>query len=401
MLLKTQLNLQKCALFFLICSFPYFAIRLSPLHLSLVHLAIGFCVLVSVVTLIFQKPKIQITLFDKSIMIFLIVQCSYFIFHSADQGFMVLLKSSAYFFSYLAIRVCCAPLKKKDLHSIILVSSISGIILFAVTSILGALFFAPSKENYSLDYSGITLTTYRSISNLFSSNHELQTYELLRSTVVEGFVFYFIILLAWRPRQKILKKTIQAASLLCILCMFSRRAILVTVLSAFFYAREKIRENPIRISGYFAALIIVVSLFVFRFSLNTHVADVNIDARLEQMKFVSSSSWLFGNGLGTKLAIDSVGGTEKYIHNFIFSNFFMMGLFGLLTSLFILLIVLKEYTINTFKKNHFTMTSLLVLPLISMMVSSTSEGIFSPVSWTALAVYFSYLQGQTNSRAQC
>lgn len=388
-ILKT--NIHVLALLLLLFSFPYFPFRFTSFNLGITHFAIALCIALGV-SLQFRNKTYRLNLFDKALMVFLLIEGIYCVVLPQERAVLVFTKSVVYALGYFSIKNICIHLGSSVVQKTLVRGSILSVVCFSILVVFCMFIFPSNHHRLDFNFSGITLTAYQSLSNLFGYEHKMATVELQRTVVVNGFVFYFIVLLQWKPKFFFPKTICQIFTLSIALCLFSRRAILLLVISFAVYARELAKTKPIAATVQFLGLLLCIYIFVFYISGNDHVRDISVDARVSQLSYVSeNSNWFysFGQGLGAQVSSTQGGEELKYIHNFLISSYYMMGILGFLAALSLFVLIGVHYVGGLLNKSGLLYSQLLLIPLMGLLVGSSIEGIMSPVSWTAIAVYFS------------
>lgn len=393
-----KINIHVLALLLLLCSFPYFPLRYTPFNLGITHFAISLCIALGV-SLQFRKKTYRLNLFDKALIVFLLIEGIYCVILPQERAVLVFLKSALYALGYFSIKNICIHLGSSVVQKTLVRGSILSVVCFSILVVFCMFIFPSNHHRLDFNFSGITLTAYQSLSNLFGYEHKMATFELQRTTVVNGFVFYFIVILQWKPKVVFPKIICQIFTLFTVLCLFSRRATLLLVISFAVYARELAKTKPIAATVQFLGLLLCIYIFLFYISDNTHVRAIYLDARTFQMSYVVENlSWtnLLGHGLGAQ--VPSTQGSEgyKYIHNFLISSFYMMGILGFLAALSLFVPIGVYYVGGLLNNSGLLYPQLLLIPLMGLLVGSSIEGIMSPVSWTAIAVYFSLSESNSN-----
>jgi hypothetical protein len=74
------------------------------------------------------------------------------------------------------------------------------------------------------------------------------------------------------------------------------------------------------------------------------------------------------------------------VHNFIFSSFYTLGIFGLFISCYIFFAIFKNY-IKFYILHRYNLGVFLIIPILGLLVGSTVEGVFTIPEWICLAIF--------------
>jgi len=131
----------------------------------------------------------------------------------------------------------------------------------------------------------------------------------------------------------------------------------------------------------------VIYIFIFNLSDESRLTSTIISGRTTQFQLVIDSlsdAVFLGKGYGAKLLLPSLG-EEVYIHNFILSNFYMLGIIGLILSLLVFIRLLYQYIKAVISPTP-DYNLLLLVPLMGILVGGTTEGMFTITAWIILAL---------------
>ena len=369
----------------LIASLPLFSIRNSTLAVSvplLIMLAISaFVVLRSIVS---SKLILSVDYFDLAMLGYFCVIVFSLAIKIVEGGQFAFLKTSVYFFMYLALKAMLESMSTEDICLFTRRGAVFGTFVFGIVA-FGSLLITGKLGiiNASMSYNSLTIELFESINQVFGGQ-QLETFssrDVMRNAVSEAFAFYFIIALVFPIRDVALRSGVMVANAIYVLAMFSRRgflAIVIALLSGTLLNGEGFRRGLL-------AIMVVAGIVVCAMPVqeNSRLADFSGGDRMEQYAIALEhyhASPIFGDGYGTRLEDDN------YVHNFILSNAMMMGTPGLTITLVIFSLVMYKFMTGIVGGTGFNVPCLLIIPILGMTVGSTVEGVFSINAWVVFAL---------------
>lgn len=367
---------------FFVASFPFYSVQVfekipaAPVLLSVI------IVLCGIVVVLFHKiPRDLFGGIDATIVFYVFVAFCFSLYSEIPNASFVLLKTSYYTVFYLSLKLYLSPFDFTAIVRYTIAGIVIGSTLF--TMLLG-LVFAENPAllmSMSFSYWGFAFEVYKSINAFFgASMGDFESREVMRSTASEGFAFFAIFILYYMRNQS-LKRGVLAFNSIMVLVLASRRAFLALFLALGTRASE--RRNVV-LTLMLLPLFLLATYMLELWSLDWgRYSDMSSEVRVLQYKLAIdgfAESPFEGQGYGAKAG-------EYYVHNFVLSSSFMMGVVGLASSMAILVVIFWGVVGSLLKKRWSGLHTLLVLPVIGLLVGSTTEGIFSLISWTILALY--------------
>ena len=335
--------------------------------------------------------------FEKSILIYLVVACISSIFsNTPSSSFFVLTKTLAYFIFYLLLLNFFNTSSKDEIRKNIFEGVFWGSIVFLfVFTYFSETPISSWLNLNTLNYNKFFYVSFKNLNIYFgnSLDNDFDGSLISRNSIGEVFVL-FTIYCSFGKYNIFKKRIIQVISVFFVFCTFSQRSILSIVFTFIFYSlTTKSKSKIIILMKIFISICIFYLLYVIN-QLELGYFDVDDGDRINQYKIVlQSSNIIFGHGYGTKLSTVTY---EAYVHNFILSSYYMMGFLGLLFGLAIFINLTKNLFISLIDRNALSF-GLMLIPLFSLSVGATTEGIFSLAGWLAIAFYKS-LRDTSNIR---
>lgn len=371
-----------------VASFPFYNVQVFEELPAVPVLLSVILVMCSLIVILFRKiPRDVFGGIDAAIMFYVVVAFCFSLYSEIPNASFVLFKTSYYIAFYLCLKFYLSHFGFASIVRYTIAGIVTGSTLFAI---ILAYVFAQNPAllvSVSLSYWGFTLEVYKSINALFGASTEgFESREVMRSTASEGFAFFAIFVLYYM-RNRLLKQVVLAFNSVMVLFLVSRRAFLALLLAAGVRASE--RRNIV-LTLMLLPLFLVATYMLEMWSLDWgRYSDMSAEARLLQYKlaidgFVESP--FAGQGYGAKAE-------QYYVHNFVLSSSFMMGIVGLASSTAILVVIFWGVIESLLKRRWSGLHTLLVVPIVGLLVGSTTEGIFSLISWTIVALYS--LEGRT------
>lgn len=388
---KKRYKLYSAMYILLIASLPLFSVRFS--FLSGGSLSLYILIIISLVSfmslVITGKMKKVLSGFDLFIAFLITASILSILLKDTSDHHLAIFKTIVYFTVYLSLKLILFQLPIENIEKITLKGIYFGLAVFSII-ISYAILQAGGIIHLlsSFDYFNFTYKIFEQI-NLLTSNRDFSSRDIMRNALGEVFAFYFMFLLIIKNNQN---KSIKNwgsifLSILYVIITFSRRAFLASVITLFLILTRYSKKNIYSSIFLFISLSVIIYLFIFSFSDESRLTSITISGRSTQFELALASlsdSFFFGKGYGEKLMIPSLG--EKiYIHNFILSNFYMLGIVGLILSFSVFMRIVFLY-IKAIKKSTPHYNLLLLIPLMGMLVGGTTEGMFTITSWIILAL---------------
>tara|TARA_B110000211_G_C14011245_1_gene523260 strand:- start:364 stop:1287 length:924 start_codon:yes stop_codon:yes gene_type:complete len=234
------------------------------------------------------------------------------------------------------------------------------IIIFIISN-----YFLFSFVDFS--YYGLTYGLFNNVYVFLNLNltEEFNSSLIYRNTYGELFVILFLL------TSNNSSNKLRPVYFLLTILSFSRRAVFTLI--SYFLKYIKI-TNLIVI---FVVVFLLLSLNIFE---DSRFFSFTEETRLDQyMNLLNSIDNIF---LGAGFAEPFEG---RYIHNFILSNFYTIGIIGLLMSSFIYVLLLISF-FKAFKSSNHLYYSLLFLIILNLSISSNVNGLLSPGVIIALSI---------------
>lgn len=303
------------------------------------------------------------------------------------------IKSFIYFTTFMALRRYASSLGlQRTVNSAILGTQV-GLVLYLLLVVVALQYSGLLSSIFNnINYWSFTYRIQRSIAILTGAENFFAS-GVMRSTMGEVFALSCLLPIVFarsRGLNKVDLITVFVGFLL-VIATFSRRAMvvvaLITILSS---GSLKWQIRAVMGVGF-------ISLMFFLFVLvgiENRFSVIDESARLYQSEnaiYGFANNIITGVGYGARLPIEPYG--EPYhIHNFVLANGYMMGVIGLVFSMY----MFWQIGIKMVRVRRAPYMALLIIPLVGMMVGSTVEGIYTPVAWIVMALCFSQYHVETN-----
>ena len=379
--------------FMLILSLPSFFVRYEYFRGSITLIIFWAIGLFSIFVML-QKGKAAnvIGLLEVFIFIYILWFFCIYMVHMNDSAIIPMLKTIMYFFLYLLLKNFIMMNKASNIEICTYHGIVCGIVLFFIIPVYslyidGTLFKIFDK----ITYHHLTFRIYSSINNLLGGNDKFLSKDMMRSALGEVFAFYTIFLMIFFMKNKELFsiKYIPFAIIGVIIC-FSRRSLLSTAISSIIIPLRE-GDKIITKALLFIFLMFLLYILVFVFAFETRLVDLSDTNNIRKLMIISAMNGIseypiFGHGYGIKIFND------YYVHNFVFSSGYSLGIFGLFISICIFTLVMYYYIKGMISKTNNGYSYLLIIPVLGMLVGSTLEGMYTITSWIIFALYASTYQ---------
>jgi len=246
---------------------------------------------------------------------------------------------------------------------IILGFSLGMLVLVAIFFISNySLFVFTNFSYYKLTY-GLFLNVYEFLN--IGLEEDFNSSLIFRNTYGEIFAVLYL-LVSNTPFRKM-----RVVYFLFTLISFSRRAIFTLIWYFSKYMKLK----------YILPIFLILFLFLnFNIFENNRVFSFEEETRLDQ--YINVFGSIDNVFLGAGFAESFEG---RYIHNFILSNFYTIGVIGLLISCWIYILLVKSF-FDSFISSNYLYSSLFILVILNLTVSSNVNGLLTPGAIIALSI---------------
>lgn len=374
----------------LLASLPFFSIRnpAIPLSLPLLILLViaGVFLLKSLVTL---KMQVSVSLLDVCVLAYLALIVVNLAFVPNAEGAKVALgKTLIYVGVYFCFKQALGELSTAEIAKAARQGAIVGTCLFVLVSFICVLLAGKLAILFSgFSYHTTTWTIFRSMDQILGSG-SADSYEgrdIMRNAIAESFTLFFLVTLVFRYQNPAKSLCLQLLNVLLIIATFSRRAFyaIAIIIAAGSIKDTRGIKRGIYLLFVVGGVVAFTSLFQQEASSN-RLADVSDGGRLEQYSdgvALFSNHPRLGTGFGSKLERGS------YIHNFVIGSAAMMGVTGLLLALTMYTSVVAQLVRSLLRPGNFNAGVFLVIPVLSMSVGATFEGIFTITGWIGIALF--------------
>ena len=384
-----KINIEQALLFLLIASLPLFPFRSLTNGISFTFILLTLICVFAIFSLL-QKRSIP-NVFNKidfALFFYLSVLLVFAPLSHEETAYLVVGKTCFYFICYLSLKITMFNLSTKVLERTVFYGVIFGLLSMILLSLIAVAKFSFNKNLMgNINYWDFTFNIFKSISSLFGNEnvHELRGSDLMRTAMGEIFAFYFIVsLCSVVHKNKIGKWLLVTLSAVLVLLLFSRRSLLSMVLTTVAYAFKNLKQYPILSIGLIIVFTSGITYLSLTFLKNTHIFDTTVTERVSQYETllnIPGHEVITGKGVGAKLE------SGAYVHNFAASNFYMMGLAGAIVGAMIPFVVLFEYIKSLRIVNPNPVYYAMLIPILSLLVGSTTEGVFSPTCWIVLGLF--------------
>lgn len=339
---------------------PFYFIKLSFLGGLAFHQIVSLLTIFIFIFYLFKVRVFHSNIIYNSIL-FLIFIYSIFLLGNVDQWIVFLKNLINVLFLGVLINFNKRIGYKK--YSDIIVSAFSKGLLLIIPLFIVANYYLFSFVDIS--YYGLTYNLFKNVYVFLNLTEEFNSSLVYRNTYGELFVILFLI-----TSDKSYNKLRYVYFLLTILS-FSRRAFF-TLLSYF--------SKYIKISNIIAFSIGIFLLFNLNILIESRFFSFTDETRFDQYLnvFTSFDNIIFGAGFAEPF-------DGRYIHNFILSNFYTIGIIGLLISFFIFILILI-FLLKAFKSSNYLYFSLTFLIVLNLSISSNVNGLLTPGVIIALSI---------------
>lgn len=374
----------------LIASIPFFSVRNPTLVLSppllILLVIVGVVGLKSLITL---RMPISISLLDIGLSCyFSIIVLNVTLLPNADGAKLALAKTGAYIGVYLFLKIMLRDISVEQIG----IAARNGVLIGTCSFFVIALSCLVITGKLQLllqgfDYYSVTRNTFLAIDTILGSGQpdDFEGRDIMRNAVAEAFTFYFLCTIVFRFEHPITNIFLLAMNLIFVICTFSRRAFYAIAIVVF---GGSIRDSKsIKRAIYLAFLIgsiVASALLLEENASDSRLADFSDGGRFQQYYDAIEqfdSAPIFGIGFGAKLERGS------YVHNFVLGSAAMMGIVGMLAALFIYSSTIMLFLNGLFRPRVFNTAVFLIIPILSMSIGGTFEGLFTVTGWIAIAMF--------------
>jgi len=395
---------------FLIASLPFFTFRTQSIDGSITNVAMILVLTFALVSALTGKLNLRrLGLFEFAHVVFLFLATVSILQVNIPDSTQALAKSSLYFAFYIGLVAMLSDFSALRLQRLILTSARIGVAAFSVLFLLALIQSGVLRTVFSsgLDFYSFTFRVYQQMFDLLSLNYEITPREIRRNTIGGIFAFFFGVLLlaqtSWASTQKRTKIDLNVILLgLClvfVILLFSRRALIACVLMVLYVSLT----NNVSRGRLIVIILVGVGAILFAFiglGVENRFVDLGDDSRFQQFSLAIESflqNPMSGVGYGAKAITGNTVFRELYVHNYVLGNMYMLGVPGLLFSMFVLWFIASK-AIKALRGRTEPIQMLLIIPLLSMMVASAVEGIYVPLSWIIFAICFHGFSRKENLR---
>lgn len=372
----------------LIASLPLFFVRYEfiPGSISFVVLAsIGLLVVAEII--LRGKVKKIFGPIEGLILIYLILVSLIFLVHMNESALVPMYKTWVYFVLYLLLKNFLVSINFTHVENATFHGVVGGTLIFFVIS---ALLLFQSGQFLSalgnLSHASLTFKIYAHLNEFLGGMENFTTRNLMRSVVGESFAFYGLFLISKIAKYRSLPLLLlYLLEILFVIVSFSRRSLIAVGVSSFFIFF--VTSKSIFTKAVIAPIIFMsLGVIVFLITSDSRIFDFsNLGGTRGDMYVLAIDGFLdrpvLGNGYGVKIIDDN------YVHNFILSSAFSLGISGLIVSFLIIGYLIVKYLHAIVQRTGSIYTFFLIIPIIGSMVGSTLEGMFTVTSWIILALW--------------
>jgi len=381
----------------LIASLPFFSVRppaivLSPPQLMLMLISVS----VVLRCLLTVELVVALTKFDFAVFVYLaIALVNLSIVANADGAAYAFVKTVIYVGSYFCLKHMLQQLSLAEIEITTKRGVFLGSVLFLIVAIGCLVITGQIRAIARFDYYSLTRNIFSSIDTVLGrgGSEDFEGRDVMRNAVAEAFTFFFLSTLVFKFKNRATQIFILALNVIFVIGSFSRRAfygMVIVVFGGSFFDQAGVKR------GISMALLIgsvVIGTMLLQEDPETRLTDLSDGGRgaqyVEALTYFTSSPW-WGMGYGSKLDKGS------YVHNFVLGSAAMLGMSGLLTTLYIYFSTIFQFFAGLAKPRQFNTATFLVIPILGMTVGSTVEGLFTITSWVSIAFYAVCSQHQGN-----
>ena len=370
------LNFENISVSIFIASLPFYTFRFIPGGFSLTHILFSLIALLGLMKIL--HGKLFLNKIDIGILIYLLIITSNILFNSIYDKDFEFIKIITYFICYFLFKQLYYSFKECDKQFALISGSIIGIIAFSIL-----LFKTMLTYNIYYNTDNLMFVIYKNIFIENNLSNDFHGRQIMKSVVGEVFALYALILYALINEKT--KKSIFLIPSIFVVLMESLRSY-ISLLSIM----VKQNTNKKILTVIFALMALIIFKSAIMSTIETGIFGFSEEGiygneRLKQIRYVINNldfnQLILGQGFASK--IDD----RFYVHNFIFSSFYTLGLLGLLISCYIFFIILKKY-IKLYMLHRYNNFGLfLIIPILGLLVGSTVEGVFTIPEWICLAIF--------------
>lgn len=366
----------------LFAALPFFSLKVVTDILSPFHLVAIFVMMRLVFSpRYFVEGIVSRPVVSSSLLAYLMVAAISFSVTSLPTAFVALMKTSFYFVIFVAASRLMREGQGRLLKSTVANGCLLGLILF-LTLVLYANIAVGNNSGWSFDYYGFTISVFRPVFELVAGKEDFISRDLMRSSLAEIFVLYaFVFTTCWSRKGRIF---LLAICVVIALGFFSRRGLLMLILGAVVVWSEGLfKEKKFgarQILGLFVFAMVALLLWIVLGE--TRYADMDVESRTSQYELAArsiSSNLIWGVGFGSQI-------DGKYVHNAVLSIWYMTGLWGLAPIMVLVFAMIQRLMRLTDNGISVGSAMFVIIPLVGMVSGSTTEGLFTPAGWLALAI---------------
>lgn len=374
MLLKLKsINLTTFVVVLLIASLPFYSFRFLPGELALPHLFLILTAFLGIFKIFdgkFVYSKVDIFIF-----IYLFVIIFNIFLHNIYEKNFEASKTFFYVICYILLKQLYSSYKEDEKKLILYLGSCLGLISFFFLFVI-----IIYKNNVYSNLDTIIFFFYKAIFENYNLADDFEGNLMMRSVVGEAFALYTLILFSLKKPGS--KNYLFILSFLFVILMQSLRSYL-SVFTIIY--KQKLLNSIFIIFIFFIFILFFSSTVTTTFTSGVFGnSDIGLlgNTRLLQMQYVlgemSYKDLFIGHGFASKI-------NNMYIHNFIFSSLYTLGIIGFFVSFGLVYSLLSSYSKFLFFKES-NLEILLIIPILSLLVGSTVEGMFTIPSFIVLVI---------------
>lgn len=244
-----------------------------------------------------------------------------------------------------------------------------------------------------IDYYNLTIPLFAFITQA-GQEQDVTSKDVMRNTVGEIFVFFGFMIIIFNSKIKNSPFSYFVTNFM-VFITFSRKALLQALAGALIVFIQRGRILILFLFTLFALLSLILIIL-----LDTEVATAS-DSNLRQFNFSDESRLdMYAFVVGQKFEVLMIGNgldatyKDKNIHNLLLNELYKTGAVGFILLVSLYLKLLFDFVVALFKKNKTCI--FLLIPMLSMQVSSIYEFYVTPASLLSLGMFYGLKNIQKN-----
>lgn len=365
----------------LVASLPFFPMKITSTGMAVFHVSALLAISVMIIRpLDVMKVVGNSPYFSLPLLAYISIAGISLAITTQETGFVAWVKTLFYSLMFFAILSARGRVGEEKFRGGVVFGAAIGLTMF-VFVLVYANFKAGAGGGITLSYYGLTIGLFKPVFEFFLSKEDFSSRDLMRSAMTEVFVLYAF--LFWFYSKGKVNVILVLFCVLLSLGFFSRRGLVMLVIAGFLWWVSGLLSGKISGSkaiGISIFSFILAAVFVATFS-ETRLVDLEVSSRASQFEVAAQSineNIFMGVGYAAK-----VGGL--YVHNMLIATWYMLGVAGLVPIILMTVFMLHRAAVSVRYSPVPIVAMFFCIPLVGGMVGSTTEGLYTPAAWLAMA----------------